>query len=163
MSCRSTCLAKCCTSRLTNWVAALRRPEGLDWVQREVINDCGQIGRWDAAAQATPENDSDLLSDSEDEEDALLDDPLALAVVGAAPPTKKPVPGTTSGKRGDKPCLGLLQRLTLCPRHENACTERLDEAAVSTVLLKSALWRTLRGANTVSHHSCRAAASKHWA
>jgi hypothetical protein len=129
----------------------LPKPEGLDWVEREIINDCGQIGAWDAQTQAGHGNNgddvSDLLSDSEDEEDDLLDDPLALAVIGAAPAPKKPVPGVTHAKQGENPCLGLLQRVTLCPRHEKACSERLDEAAVSTVLLKSALWRTLRAAD----------------
>jgi hypothetical protein len=117
-----------------------RRPEGLDWVQREIINDCGQLGPWDAPSRPNRPGDaaggggSDddeaelLLSDSEaeddDEAEALLDDPLALAVVGAPPPLpppskKKNVPGTSGGKRGENPCLGLLQRVTLCPRHES--------------------------------------------
>jgi hypothetical protein len=127
----------------------LPKPEGLDWVEREIINDCGQIGAWDAQTQAghrdSGDDVSDLLSESEDEEDDLLDDPLALAVIGSAPAPKKPVPGVA--KQGEKPCLGLLQRVTLCPRHETACAERLDEVAVSTVLLKSALWRALRDAD----------------
>ena len=123
------------------------RPEGLDWVQREIINDCGQVGPWDTPASSAGGigEVGHLLSESEDEEEALLDDPLALTIIGGAPPQKKPVPGVTNGNPGDKPCLGLLQRVTLCPRHETACAERLDEEAVSTVLLKSALWRTLRG------------------
>lgn len=128
----------------------LPKPAGLDWVEREIINDCGQIGSWDAQTQAGHGNHSgdvsDLLSESEDEEEDLLDDPLALAVIGATP-AKKPVPGVSNPKQGERPCLGLLQRVTLCPRHEAACVDRLDEATVSTVLLKSALWRTLRAAD----------------
>lgn len=127
------------------------RPEGLDWGEREIINDCGQIGPWDAPAPANQGSKSGdtsvLLSESEDEEEGLLDDPLALATIGK-PPTKKPVPGVDID---DKPCLGLLQKVALCPRHETACAERLDAAAVRTVLLKSSLWRTLRGAHSTCH------------
>lgn len=128
------------------------RPEGLDWGEREIINDCGQIGPWDAPAPANQGSKSGdtsvLLSESEDEEEGLLDDPLALATIGSKPPTKKPVPGVDID---DKPCLGLLQKVALCPRHETACAERLDAAAVRTVLLKSSLWRTLRGAHSTCH------------
>ena len=105
----------------------LPRPEGVDWVQREVIDDVGQLGRWDAPPvprrDAAGGDDSDL-SDSDGEEEEL-------------------VPGVGNGKRGDKPCLGLLQRLTLCPKHESACSSMLGDATLSTVLVKSQLWAAL--------------------
>ena len=123
----------------------------MDWGEREIINDCGQLGPWDAptpASQASKSGDTSvLLSESEDDEEDLLDDPLALATIDSQPPTKKPIPGVDID---DKPCLGLLQTVALCPRHETACADRLDEVAVRAVLLKSSLWRTLRGAHSTT-------------
>ena len=126
----------------------LPRPEGFDWVQREIINDCGQMGPWDPDPKKSKADEEQLLSESTDEEDDEdLDDPLALAMLcadGMAERQKRETPGSTK-EQDDKPCLGMLQRTTLCPRHEAACVASLDEAATSTVLLKSALWRALKG------------------
>ena len=128
----------------------LPRPEGLDWVQREIINDCGQLGPWDPDPKKPKSEEEALESESTDDEDdeADLDDPLALALLGAeGMPEEKKKKDTPGADKGDKPCLGLLQRTTLCPRHEAACVDQLDEAATSTVLLKSALWQALKDAD----------------